>query len=38
MDRYHYFYIDEAGILTIKSKYFLIGCIITDSPDDLLKK
>jgi hypothetical protein len=34
----NYFYIDEAGDLNDQSKYFLIGCIITDSPDDLLKE
>jgi len=38
MSDYNYFYIDEAGDLNGQSKCFLIGCIITDSPDDILKE
>jgi len=38
MNDINYFYIDEAGDLNKKSKIFLIGCIITNSPDDLLKE
>jgi hypothetical protein len=34
----NYFYIDEAGDLNNQSKYFLIGCIITDSPEDLIRE
>ena len=34
----NYFYIDEAGDLNNQSKYFLIGCIITDNPEDILKE
>ena len=32
-----YCFIDEAGDLERHSKVFLVGCIITDTPDDLLK-
>jgi hypothetical protein len=34
----NYYYIDEAGDLNDQSKFFLIGCIITDSPDALLNE
>jgi hypothetical protein len=38
MPNNNFIYIDEAGDLNDQSKYFLVGCIITDSPDDLLKE
>ncbi|OPY65052.1 MAG: hypothetical protein A4E57_03319 [Syntrophorhabdaceae bacterium PtaU1.Bin034] len=33
----NYCFIDEAGDLGGQSRAFLLGCIITDTPDDLLK-
>lgn len=33
----NYFYIDESGDLNNQSMYFLIGCIITDTPEDLIR-
>lgn len=38
MSDINHYYIDEAGDLNGQSKFFLIGCIITNSPDDLQKE
>jgi hypothetical protein len=34
----NHIFIDEAGDLDSQSKIFLMGCIITDTPDDLLNE
>ncbi|MCX5810839.1 MAG: hypothetical protein NTX36_15960 [Proteobacteria bacterium] len=36
MPKTNYYFIDEAGDLNDQSKTFLFGCIITDTPEDLL--
>ena len=38
MSGINYIYIDEAGDLDNQSKVFLMGCIITDTPEDLLRE
>lgn len=37
MPKTNYYFIDEAGDLNGRSRTFLLGCIITDNPADLLK-
>jgi hypothetical protein len=38
MTETNYYYIDEAGDLNTQSKFFLIGCIISNSPDTLMNE